>query len=370
MATCKYCGKSGLFLKVSTNGYCIDCEKIISAEISQNTKLQKNTSSLYTGASKLTIAELEVLTKFLRVSTSDYLTTILYGKQWEDVSKTSITKTIQKLIDGKLIIPPDLSQQLDYAYKASELKGFCNERGIKASGKKDELIERLIATDETGMRTKVKDKNIFICSNEGNKLAKDYLDFRNNESDLAKGAILQALKMRDCKLASRTLINYESNQFFQRGINIDWKQEKEENYIPTLSYILSKVPTVLRDIPEEKLELLRLVAGLNYLWGKNDWSLLDNAENISSKYDNVTCARLLDSYSRNLREIKEYHVLAVETGNRKYKVEINTCNDEFVCSECAKLAKKKYPLSGEIPELPHIDCKNGCRCSYSLDIGL
>ncbi|MHB0987825.1 MAG: SAP domain-containing protein [Bellilinea sp.] len=370
MATCKSCGKSGLFLKVTSNGFCVECQKRIGLGNIKNFIPPVEKSPLVDNGAKLSIAELELLTKFMRVTTINYLSTIQFGRQWEEVSKKSISKTIEKFIDEKLIVPPDLSQQLDYVFKVSELKEYCIERGIKTSGKKEELITRLLENDETGMRLKTKDKKIVICSEEGLKLAQDYLDFRQNESDLAKEAIIKALKTRDFKLASRVLINYEVNQFFQRGISVDWKKEKAENYIPTLSLIFTKTPTVLREIREEHLELLRVGTGFNYLWGKGDWSFLENTENVSAKYDNITCARLIESYCHNLKELDEYREIASELRDNKFKVEINTMNDEFVCPECEKLAKKKYALSGEIPELPHIDCKNGCRCSYSLDIGL
>ncbi|MHB0923188.1 MAG: SAP domain-containing protein [Bellilinea sp.] len=370
MGTCKSCGKSGLFLKVNSTGFCADCQKKVDSGNNQSATTPITKSSFEDHSRKLSIAELELLSKFMRVTTTDSYDTSYFGRQWEEVSKKSIRKTIQKFIDEKLIVPPDLYQQLNYVFKVSELKEFCNERGLITSGKKEELITRLIATDETGMRLITKDKNIVICSEEGLKLAQDYLDFRQNESDLAKEAIIKALMNRDFKLASRTLINYEVNQFYQRGINVDWKTEKAEKYFPILTYIFTKVPTVLRDIPDEKLEVIKIVAGLDYLWGKGVWSSIENTEIISSKYNNATCVRLLESYAINLKELEEIKSIAIETNSKNFKVEIITCNDESVCPECEKLAKKKYPLSGEIPELPHINCKNGCRCSYVLDIGI
>ena len=298
------------------------------------------------------------------------MSTSYWSKQWEDVAKTPIIKTIHFLIDTKLIEFPKLPVVLDYVYKVSELKEFCKERGLITTGKKGELIERLITADETGMITSVKNQNLYICSEKGMVLAQDYINQKKKDSDLAKGIIVEALKKRDFKLASRTLINYEINQFFQRGLNVNWKTEEVESFVPTLISIFSKTPTVLRDISEDKLEILRLVSGLNYLWGENDWSLLEGLEKISTRYDNVTCTRLIESYVINLHELSEGRELARETKNIKYKVEISTCNDELVCPECAKIAKKKYPITGEIPELPYIYCKNGCRCSYTIDVGI
>ena len=55
MATCKWCEKSGLFLRVSDNGLCGNCEQIVSADIEiikkpiiESIDLVQNSNNSYT----------------------------------------------------------------------------------------------------------------------------------------------------------------------------------------------------------------------------------------------------------------------------------------------------------------------------------
>ena len=387
MAKCTNCGKSGLFLKLTKDGLCNDCDSLSSnsrkINNSEKTITYKDINDEKLDKSKLTenqnfdselsIDELEVLVKFLKPIPQNYLNSLYWKLEWEEISKKSLSKTIQELIENKFIESPKLPNILDYAFKISELKELCRERDLKPTGKKAELIERLISNDEIGMKLSVNKLKLLMSSETGIKLAQDYLLEKEKEKELAKHSILMALEKKDLGLAIRTMIDYEVNQFFQRGINIDWKNEKEENHLPILSSIFSDTPTILKNIALEKLEPIRVIAGFNYLWSEPFSNQLSEYEEVSNKYNIQVCADMLFSNSKNKNEILEiFETYRISPTNfrKKMRVKILTCNDDLVCEDCKIIAGRNYKPDGKIPEVPnpYCSCENGCRCGYGLDI--
>jgi len=349
----------------------IELESEIS-QIKEKLESNKELEEVINSNSKINISHLEILEKFLKPTSIDSLVNGWWGKNWWEITKKPLAKAIEKLIKGKYLETPILSSIMDYNFKLSELKELCKQRELKLSGKKAELIERLISFDEKGMSKLVENMDVYTCSQSGRKLADDYIETKRLEFDLAEKNVIKALEERNFIQATRTMINYESKQFFPRGMGINWKREKEEKYLPILTRIFDSTPKVLANTNKDKLEYLRVISGRNYLLSPNNWDLLSGLENVSEIYDNQTCVNLLYSYARNRTELENFHKLVSQYKNPgiQYRVKVNTCNDELVCEECKKAARKSYSLSGDIPELPHLSCKSehGCRCWYVLDM--
>lgn len=319
-------------------------------------------------------AHIELLSKFVKPDSMYSIPESYRNSEWREVLGEPALTVIQRFIAEGYLIRPDLVTLMNYKLTVTDLKSFCKERGLPVSGKKAELIERLITADEPGMQKTVSDLQVFVCSEKGNMLARAYLEMRSREKEEAISLFLENLKKKDFLQAVKTVNKYEARQVFQRGIGINWREEAlapNPHYVSVLKILFEETPTVARRLDPKKLEFLRVVAGFMCLWGSqvDAIHLLEGVEEVSEKFKNIDLARLLWSFASNTQELREYRELARATGGKGYKVEILTANDEYVCDECKKLAKKKYPVFGDVPELPSPKCAHACRCGYALDVG-
>ena len=263
---------------------------------------------------------------------------------------------------------------MEYKFKIPDLKKLCAEKGLPVSGKKADLINRLINSDEEGMQREVSDLNVVVCSDKGKLIAQFHLEMRKQEKQEAERSVVACLRKREFLQATMLVAKYEASQVFPRGLGIDWNKNSlmpnpRDTYI--LKLIFEETPTIAKGANQQQLEQFRVAAGLIHLWGSDSEAklFLEEVERISEKCNNLDFARMLWSFAINKYDLSEYRDLAKATGEKKYKIEILTANDEHVCDACKRLAKKKYPLFGDVPELPNPGCSHACRCGYALDMG-
>jgi hypothetical protein len=282
--------------------------------------------------------------------------------EWKEVLQEDPYKTLSKFIDENMLMEGDLGCRLSYKYRVIELKDFLKQRGLAVSGKKNELISRLITADKIGMENFVSDLLVILCTDEGRKIAEDYLQNEKEKRIFAEQQTLQFLHDRKFKEACLIMGHYEAEQVFQRGIGINWKEYTPEIDIKMLNDIFSSRPNVLKEMEPSKYEKLWIDAGMHYLWGINksgNW--IDSNFETGVDYDVTTAARLIEYnayYKRDMRELKQK--------GKKIVYIISSANDSLVCLACKKLSGKKFKIS-EVPELPYEQCTSemGCRCSVA-----
>lgn len=309
-------------------------------------------------------AHYELLSKFIKCESFDKLTQDDYwASAWKEVLKESPQKAIERFIKDGYLETAKLPEALDYLYKATELKAFCSERGLKVSGRKAELIERLIAADKENMTQKIGKARLYCCSDVGRVIAEEYITKKRTDKENAQSITIDALKKKDFLRAAKSMIDYEAQQVFQRGMGINWKNVDASEYTRGLTTLFTSSPRILSDVSIENLEHIRQAAGFNYLWGQRNLDLISGFSDFSTRFDNDSCVDMMTSYVLNQATLTDYkNESDIISG-----VEILTCNDDFVCPECKKIASKKYKISGVIPELPYPGCtsEHGCRCTYT-----
>lgn len=258
----------------------------------------------------------------------------------------------------------NLAGLLSHKYTIAELKPMLRERGLKVSGRKAELIERLVEADPEAMKKAVRGLRILQATEEGRGTAEQYLEEEREKRHRAERSAFQALKQRKLKAASQAVASFEAKQVFARGIGIDWANHDPSRDVMMLSVIFSGKPQIINGLDDEQLKHLRLAAGMMHLWGvsrvKKEW--LPEGFSTELHLDNATAARMLVFYASHHLRLKQYrgHIKTVEI----LTVESSSCD------ACKKLAKKTYVLA-EVPELPYEKCTNkmGCRCQIvSADI--
>jgi hypothetical protein len=304
-------------------------------------------------------AHLLFLSKFIEPrKPEDFVT----RAEWKEVLQEDPYKTISMFINENMLMEGDLTCCLSYKYKVIELKDLLKQRGLAVSGKKGELINRLITTDKLGMENLVSDLLVLLCTDEGRKIAEEYLNNEKEKRILAEQQTILFLHNRIFKEACLIMGHYEADQVFQRGIGIDWKKYTPERDIEMLNDIYNSKPKVLKDMDSVKYDNLWIVASMLYLCGTNksgNWIDRDFETGIS--YDVTTASRLIESNAYFKRDMRDF------ARNGAKKVYINSyVNDDLVCPECKMLGGKRFNIS-EIPELPFEQCTSemGCRCSIS-----
>ncbi len=117
-------------------------------------------------------APLLLLSKFLHPQTSDHFAKL---DNWKAALGESPEQAIKRFIDEGMLVQADLNAQLDYKFKVTELKGMLKQRGLPVSGRKEDLIHRLIQAGPEAMRGVVTGMTILLCSERGREIAEQYL---------------------------------------------------------------------------------------------------------------------------------------------------------------------------------------------------
>ena len=126
--------------------------------------------------------------------------------------------------------------------RASNLKPLLKERGLHVSGREDELIERLIAADETGMMALVADMKVYECSPEARARAEQYKLEQAKGRATTEDHTLNELRAHDFAGASQTVAAFETAQVFSRGIGIDWSKHDVSRDVGQLKIIFETKP--------------------------------------------------------------------------------------------------------------------------------
>jgi hypothetical protein len=276
---------------------------------------------------------------------------------WESVLGEKPYKSIKRFLDEGLVAVADLENVLSYKYKVPELKDLLKQQGLPVSGRKGDLIKRLINANPAGMKKTVAGLTILQCIQHGKELSEKYLSDEKEKRNRVEMQVKEYINKRMFKEASIAVAAYEAEQVFPRGMGIDWKNHNPSRDVEMMNIIFSSKPKILSKLIDDKLDMFRQGAVMMSLWGKNkakDWLPPDLTTDLS--FDVDTTARMVlfhATYKISLEQYRKSDVVKF--------VEILAARDS--CDECKKLTKKKYKLN-EVPELPHENCthKKGCRC--------
>jgi hypothetical protein len=277
---------------------------------------------------------------------------------WENVLDELPKHAIERFAKEGLVSPANLVDTLSCKCGGAELKKMLKQRGLPVSGRKDEMIQRLVDADPDSMKIIAAGLIVLICTQHGKELADEYLATEKEKRGQVEQQTLEYIRKHDFKKASLTVSAFEAEQVFPRGMGIDWEHHNPDREIGLLNSIFGGTPKILAKLGNDKLEDLRIAAAMHVLWGKDntkEW-LPPNFETGLSINVNVA-ATMFFFYALHLANLKQYR----ESGFVDY-VEIKYYHPDS-CDACKKLANKKYKLD-EVPELPHEYCTNemGCRC--------
>lgn len=298
-------------------------------------------------------AHLLLLTKFLRPQTAESFSE---SDSWKVVLRESPKQALKRFIDEGILMQADLNAQMDYKFKATELKELLKQRGLPVSGRKEDFINRLVQADPEGMKRAVAGPQILLCSERGQQIAESYLATEKTKRLEMEEQVLEYLKRRKFKEASVAVASYEATQVFPRGIGVDWKNHNPNRNVELLRLIFDGRPRILSRLSNDQLAALRPAAGMISLLGVSQgsqWLPADFETGLAM--DNDAAVRMLSFHAMHQVDMASYRQGGVK------QVEIRAAEDS--CEACKKISGRKFKLN-EAPELPHEHCthKMGCRC--------
>lgn len=300
-------------------------------------------------------AHLLLLSKFIQPRQRDDFAASDY---WTPVLGEPAMHAIRRFISDGMLAQADLSAQLDYRFKAGELKRLLKERGLSVTGRKLDLIGRLVQADANGMRHIASDVTVLHCSDRGREIAEQFIANEKGKRSGIENQVLKHLRSRNFKEASVAVASYEAEQVFSRGIGIDWKHHNPARDISILNTIFSNTPKILSSLSKRQLEALRHAAGMIYLWGTGravEWLPSDLETDLLM--DNDAAARMLVFHAYHQTNVAGYK----ESGVVKQVEVLGAPNS---CDTCKLISGRKFKLN-EVLELPYEHCTSelGCRCT-------
>jgi hypothetical protein len=304
-------------------------------------------------------AHLLLLSKFIHANCFEGLARHDYWKNmWNNVLGESPKQAINRFVDEGMLMAVDLNDLLSYKYKVNELKDLLKQRGLPVSGRKDEMIERLVQADPNGVKETVAELSLLKCTQRGHEIAEQYLVAEKEKRAKVEHQVMEYVARQEFREASLAVAAYETEQVFPRGMGMDWKHHNPNRDIEILKTIFGSKPRIVAQLADEKLGLLRIGAAMMTLWGDNmakKW-LPDDFE-AGLPFDTDTIARMFLFYALGRADLEQYRKSGLEY------VEVLPALDS--CESCKKLAHRHYRLD-EAPELPNPNCthKMGCRCTY------
>jgi SAP domain len=340
---------------------CAECDRQLrKLEMVSDKKEQPKEETMFGGLQKKdwqsSPAYLLLMSKFRN---GDSPTRYRDADYWEAALKEKPAKVIEQFIKEEMLEPAALPELLNYKFKASDLKSMLKEKGLKVSGRKEELIQRLIDNDANAMSELTKDLDLYRCTAAGKHLVEQYLEGERIKRGATEQETLNLLAGEEYSKAVRVVAQYEATQVFARGIGIDWKNYDGTSDVESLRVIFNTTPTILKGVEENRLRQLRPAAGMMQLWGtSNARHWLPEGFETGIHLDGDAACRMLMFHASYLRNIEGYIKGGVKT------VEVLGVNDGISCSECRKISGKKYRIEN-VPEIPYAKCTCGigCRCT-------
>lgn len=291
--------------------------------------------------------EIEFLKKL-----NGYLIDNEYPQYWNDYIN-DINKFIKRLINSNLLRvsnPKDDIKNL----KVKDLKKLLNKKLIDTKGKKDELIERVLANYNDNELKDIIDWNErYILTKEGNEIVDSYI---SNKDKLYKDLSIEVFNLlKELKIneAYIKIAQFEQDQVFKRGVGIDWSKEAKigmnKNDIKFYEKIIKS---------ETKNMDLVIVSISGILLGSNSKKIAkiynDYLSNISNIEDEINYNQSL-IYSK--LDIKNYKEMSVD----KYQI-LGTL-DKDTCEKCGNLDGKVFSYKDTKIGINYPPFCKKCRCT-------
>ncbi|MCG3142237.1 MAG: hypothetical protein HDKAJFGB_03645 [Anaerolineae bacterium] len=272
---------------------------------------------------------------------------------WQFVRQTIGEDTefaIDRFIRDGALIPSTIEETLECIFQVAQLKKLLQERNLKLSGSKSELVERLVLSDRSGMEKIARKGRVMKCSATALELLSEHEQKKQLALDSAKKQSFNALKSNDPKNAYKIYANYQKAY-------VTPAFESNSYQVEELMNILKSQPKILSAVSRENLMLLKAIAGMQLLWRDEALESLSSSNSLSGLKNDRIAINYILAHTRITESIERHKEYA-----KQVKIEFDS-GDIDSCELCQALNGKVFDID-KVPELPMIGCTSdtGCKC--------
>ena len=184
----------------------------------------------------------------------------------------------QRVIDGMVahgaLEPAPLLEKIEFCHTVAELKMILSSRGLRVSGKKRELVQRLLEADPKDMENLYADRMILRCTPTASQAVSRWEAERAKAFETATDDVIAALRNRHFKAAIRTADVYRKNKFeppvhpAQEAMTIHPAPRSIEERADDLAKVFTMRPKILEGLQPEQWEGLYLNYAVWQLLGR------------------------------------------------------------------------------------------------------
>ena len=267
---------------------------------------------------------------------------------WSESLGKSYKKVVGEFLSKDLIKRAGVKEKLAVLLRGDDLRFLLREKGLKTSGKKDDLLSRYMEAcpEEAEKKASAMAGDLLVCTPEGARKVADIgrKAGREDSAQLEMRSLLSRRKVEQAAEVVRVYKGYERNPLQE---NIVGKDEVE------MVLALKKVPGV----GPEEFDDARLNTAMEMLWyGKI----------ASAEYSHRPAYQIFGRFASIIVEKKRSRETLKGYSENEFitRVEI-MCQDDS-CRACKAAARRTYPLN-KAPLIPIDGCthENGCRCCYT-----
>ena len=292
-------------------------------------------------------AHLDLLSKFVKPRDVAQVMDWLYLK---NTIRESTQDAVDRFIRDGALIPCGIEESAERVLTAAQLKKMLKEPGLKQTGSKEELVERLVAADHAGVERVISRNRVVKCSATGLALVERYEKDKQSDLDEAKQQSFAALLRNAPKEAYKLFVAYA-----RKYASPDLPSNPPE--VGWLEHILSSQPMVLGDALPSALRSLQAAACMKQLWyGELATNWLPEGFTTRLK-SNQVAINYLTRYADLRRQIEFSGEYA-----KRLRIVFDS-NDIDSCNLCMALNGQEFEKDG-LPELPFGNCtsETGCMC--------
>jgi hypothetical protein len=268
---------------------------------------------------------------------------LMHREYWEKRTGQELERTLQRFRELAWITETTLSTKLGH-FSKNKLAALLKERGLKSSGNKPQLIERLAHGDPAGAAKLVQHVESYECTGKGRAIAEPYVARREQERLERERKVVNALRNGDLHEASHLC---------------------GTDCLELLSGVFVARPATLPRVTDEELHVLRMIAGAYRVLGRIDahqwFPELTEIESVPDMGTPNAAAQVL-SRADFVLDVQRFKEAGIE------QVRISRAQD--ACTYCRGVAHRIYEVDA-VPQLPLSTCASveGCRCLVLPHLG-
>jgi hypothetical protein len=153
-------------------------------------------------------------------------------------------------------------------YTSTQLKEHLCNKGLKVTGIKAEMAERLfIVLSQDELRV-ISEQKVFYLTDHGKNIVTEYKNQLKLDADTTWDNCAELIRNNNYKEAYRTMVRYEASRANQRGMGVDWEHEIHVDKSELISTLMNLDYNDI-DFPDYTKKEIAVLIALSNMFSKN-----------------------------------------------------------------------------------------------------